>query len=295
MPSQPVRLYQGNGRLQNWKQKAVWHCIPNEKQCRQPQLQLYLVTKSCELGDYHLLCCICRKWCCCSTGSNGQKIHWRFPQHIPLCLTHVSIVFCSLAMAPPMLRLILGRTTSVDFFTFEPTFQWYSYSEAPCSTEITVSTHGKKHTLLIQFSFCFHMFTTWSKITQVYNVLQENWKGKLKANMNTHRHTHTNTKDTHTGCAGTLNPPRTHRTDTLETFVQPVTYGEFCDLFLHRVLQLFTHQKFLQLQRLADIHRAIRQHADGIQTYTCHARCWPKMPQNSHFSSKVFISGALFL
>ena len=35
------------------------------------------------------------------------------------------------------------------------------------------------------------MFTTWSKITQVYNLLQENWKGKLKANMNTHRHTQT--------------------------------------------------------------------------------------------------------
>ena len=113
---------------------------------------------------------------------------------------HVSIVFCSLAMAPPMLRLILGRTTSVDFFTFEPTFLWYSYSEAPCSTEITVSTHGKKHTLLIQFSFCFHMFTTWSKITQVYNVLQENWKGKLKANMNTHRHTHKHQRHTHRLC-----------------------------------------------------------------------------------------------
>ena len=63
----------------------------------------------------------------------------------------------------------------MDFFTFEPNFLWCSYSEAPCSTEITVSTHGKKHALLIQFSFFSH----------VYNLVQNNtgiqcFAGKLK-------------------------------------------------------------------------------------------------------------------
>ena len=63
-------------------------------------------------------------------------------QHLPLCLTHVSIMFCSSTITPPKLCLKFGSTVTVDFSILGPYFRWgegcliiiYTYPEALCST-----------------------------------------------------------------------------------------------------------------------------------------------------------------
>ena len=57
-----------------------------------------------------------------------------------LCLTHVSTMFCLLAVMLPNLCLIFGSVLSEDFIIFEPDFrQCILYQEVSFSKSITVS------------------------------------------------------------------------------------------------------------------------------------------------------------
>jgi len=53
----------------------------------------------------------------------------------------------------------------------------------------------------------------------------------------------------------------TDRPDAFEAFLEPHAYGLLGDLFFNGVLQLFPGQQLLHLERLPNVHRAIRQHA----------------------------------
>lgn len=53
----------------------------------------------------------------------------------------------------------------------------------------------------------------------------------------------------------------TDRPDAFQALLEPHAYGLLGDLLFDGVLQLFPGQQLLQLQRLTDVHRAVRQHA----------------------------------
>lgn len=53
----------------------------------------------------------------------------------------------------------------------------------------------------------------------------------------------------------------THRTDAFEALLEPHADGLLGDLLFNGVLQLFPGQQLLQLERLANVHGAVGQHA----------------------------------
>lgn len=60
----------------------------------------------------------------------------------------------------------------------------------------------------------------------------------------------------------------TDRPYAFQALLEPHAYGLLGDLLFDGVLQLFPGQQLLQLQRLADVHGAVRQHAGRVDMRT---------------------------
>ena len=75
------------------------------------------------VADYCLLCCsflenMPHVLFLSVNGKFTECFHLPIvPRHVPLCLTCASIMFCSSAVTPPKLCLIVGSLIPVDFFS----------------------------------------------------------------------------------------------------------------------------------------------------------------------------------